>query len=254
MIAGCVRMCLLALLNRVTEGAALVVGANREEAYSRGGLPPQFLEGVSAVGGVDPTHGGTWLGVNAQGVLVAVTNRPKSAVPTEPPSRGLLVRDLLRCPTAGLAVQQATERLQSASFAGCNLLCADESEAVLVHAGDWLRARPLPPGIHVLANSDVNDPTDRRVTHARYWLARRSLTRATEAVSALQELCGSHEPPEAPLCFRQAKRGTVSSSILVLRSPPGESEYLHAQGPPDTVPYADVSTLLKQLALSRSAP
>ncbi len=75
-------MCLLALFYRVVEDAAVVVGANREEAYRRGGTPPQLhADRVRWVGGVDPAAGGTWLGVNVYGVLAAVTNRRKDRRP-----------------------------------------------------------------------------------------------------------------------------------------------------------------------------
>ena len=89
-------MCLLALFYRVVEDAAVVVGANREELYRRGGEPPRLHDGPPRfVAGVDPVAGGTWLGVNEHGVLAAVTNRPKDRRPDRPRSRGLLVRDLL---------------------------------------------------------------------------------------------------------------------------------------------------------------
>src|ERR1700761_2457378 len=99
-------MCLLALLFRVVEDAPLVVGANREEAYARGGEPPQRLPGpIDAVGGRDPVAGGTWLGVDAAGVFVAITNRPKDTSPGPLRSRGSLVRDLLGCRSAQEAVE-----------------------------------------------------------------------------------------------------------------------------------------------------
>src|SRR5436305_10671915 len=99
-------MCLLALFYRVVEDAAVIIGANREEAYARPGEPPQLLDGPTrAVAGVDPVAGGTWLGVNEHGVLVAVTNRAKSDVPLNPRSRGLLARDLLGCRTAVVAAE-----------------------------------------------------------------------------------------------------------------------------------------------------
>ena len=45
-------MCLLALFFRAMPDAPLVVAANREEFYDRGGEPPQILDGpVRAVGG-----------------------------------------------------------------------------------------------------------------------------------------------------------------------------------------------------------
>ena len=94
-------MCLLALFFRVVPDAAVVVGANREENYARAGTPPRVLDGPTrAVAGLDPVAGGTWLGVNGNGLLAAVTNRPRLPVPEQPRSRGLLVRDLLGCATA----------------------------------------------------------------------------------------------------------------------------------------------------------
>ena len=42
--------------------------------------------------------------------------------------------------------------------------------AIVLHAGDWLRVRPLPPGLHVLTHRDVNDVNDRRLAHALAWL------------------------------------------------------------------------------------
>jgi uncharacterized protein with NRDE domain len=238
-------MCLLVLLHRVFPDTPLVVGANREEYYQRGGDPPRRLDGVRAVGGVDPAQGGTWLGVNAHGLLVAVTNRRKTHLPADPRSRGLLARELLASQNAAEAALQAARELETGRYAGCNFLCADAGEATVIHAGDWLRIRPLPPGVHVLSNRDVNDPTDQRVVFAREWLACRKLTTSAEAVSALAELCSSQGPPAAPMCFHLDQRGTVSSSLIALAQTPEASRYLHAQGPPDHTPYADVSDLLR---------
>jgi uncharacterized protein with NRDE domain len=245
-------MCLLALLYRVVVDAPLVVGANREEYYQRGGSPPRRHPGPAPeapawVGGTDPLAGGTWLGVNAAGVLVAVTNRRKSRLPQPPRSRGLLARELLACPTAAQAAERAVRELEQDRYAGCNFLCADARDAVVVHAGDWLRVRPLPPGAHVLANRDVNDENDRRVGYALGWLLQVRYHASAACIEALKALCPSHEPPAAPVCFREAERGTVSSSILALRPALAEGTYLHAQGPPDRTPYADYSHLLREL-------
>jgi uncharacterized protein with NRDE domain len=241
-------MCLLALFYRVAEDAPVVAGANREEAYVRGGEPPRILEGpVRAVAGIDPTAGGTWFGVNEKGVLVAVTNRRRSEAPAAPRSRGLLARELLGCPSARAAVERAVHELGQGLYAGCNFVCADAERAVVIQAGDWLRVRPLPPGLHVLTNHDVNDSSDRRLGHAAWWLDQRPCDSADECVAALKQLCAQTEPADVPMCFRGAERGTVSSSLVALRQPPGPATYLHAQGPPDRTPYADYSSLLRAL-------
>jgi uncharacterized protein with NRDE domain len=241
-------MCLLALFFRMVEDASVVVGANREEYYRRGGEPPRLLEGpIAAVAGIDPVAGGTWLGINAQSVLVAVTNRRKSEGPARPRSRGLLTRELLACPSAAAAVECAIRALERNEYDGCNYLCADAERAVVIESGDWLRVRPLPPGLHVLTNRDVNDASDARLNHALAWLGRRHYETADQCVQALGQLCGQTEPEHPPMCFRDKDRGTVSSSIVALRGSLSRSLYLHAQGPPDRTPYEDYSALLHDM-------
>jgi uncharacterized protein with NRDE domain len=242
-------MCLLALFYRVVADAPLIVGANREELYERGGEPPQVLDGpIPAVGGRDPLAGGTWLAVNARGVLIAVTNRLKTNAPPQPRSRGQLARDLLGCATAKAAADTASAALSLDHYAGCNIVCADAETATVLHAGDWLRVRPLPPAIHVLTNHDINDASDPRLGHAMWWLHQRSYDCAEDCITALKELCAQTGNGDPPICIRKEDRGTVSSSIIVLRQPLERATYLHAQGPPDVTGYADNSELLRTIA------
>jgi uncharacterized protein with NRDE domain len=249
-------MCLLALLYRVADDAVVVVGANREEEYRRGGLPPQMHQATApggraarAVFGTDPVAGGTWLGVNEHGVFVAVTNRRKSRPPNNPRSRGLLTRELLAFATAKEATTHAVHELERECYQGCNFLCADVHSATIVHGGDWLRVRPLPPGIHVLTNRDVNDASDPRAGHALEWLAGRDLRTAKDCLAALREVCAHHPPENPPICFRLADRGTVSSTLLTLGQSDAARGLWHAQGPPDQTPYEDFSHLLTNLGI-----
>ena len=242
-------MCLLAIFFRAVDDAALVVGANREEAYARLGEPPQLLEGpLWAAGGRDPVAGGTWLGVNECGVVIAVTNRPQSQPPVQPRSRGLLVRDLLSCPTATAAVARASRELSTNRYAGCNLVCADADNLVVLHAGDWLRVRPMPAGLHVLTAHDVNDSGDCRIAHARSWLMQRPCFTARDCIEALKQLCAQPGNGGPPICLHGERGGTVSSSILALPPQLARGRYWHAQGPPDRTSYENYSRLLRELA------
>jgi uncharacterized protein with NRDE domain len=241
-------MCLLALFFRVVPDAALVAGANREEAYARGGEPPQLIEGrCSLVAGLDPVGKGTWFGVNQHGVFAAVTNRSKSHLPAKPRSRGLLTKDLLFCTSAKGAMDVATRELDGNRYAGCNIICAARDGAYVVHAGDWLRVRPLPPGLHVITASDVNDSTDKRIAHSLTWLAQRTYVNAEQCLVALQALCRQTGNGGPPICLRGTLGGTVSSSLLAVRNPLGNGTYLHCQGPSDSGRYADYSHLLAAL-------
>lgn len=248
-------MCLVVVFFRAVDDAPVVVGANREELYGRGGTPPKILAGhVRVVAGTDPQAGGTWLGVNQWGVLVAVANRFKGVTPAQPRSRGLLALDLLQCDSARDATELAQRELGSGRYAGCNFLVADPHRANVLHAGDWLRVRPLPPGLHVLTASDANDASDRRLGHAHGWLDQRAYTKASDCLAALQELCAQTGSGDPPMCLRGTDRGTVSSTLIALRSPLSRSKYLHAQGPPDRTPFEDYSGLLKQIDPGAAAP
>jgi uncharacterized protein with NRDE domain len=242
-------MCLVAIFFQVVDDAAVVAGANREEAFARGGEPPRIHPGSCPfVAGVDPKAKGTWLGVNEKGLLIAVTNRPRSQVPRNPRSRGLLAVDLLGCESSKVAVDLAYREVTQGGYAGCNILCADRDGAYVIHAGNWPQVVPLAPGLHVLTMNDVNDSRDPRILHARKWLAKSSYETANQCVDALQKLCAQNGSDGPVICLRGPLGGTVSSSIIALRSPLTRTLYLHAQGPPDTTPYQDYSHLMQELA------
>jgi hypothetical protein len=242
-------MCLIAVFFRAVDDAPLVVGANREEHFDRPGTPPQLLDGtIRVVAGVDPRAGGTWLGVNELGVVVAVTNRRMAQAPPIPRSRGLLVRDLLANPSASLAVEQATVELLGGHYAGCNLLVADRDRAVVLHNAEYLRVWPLPPGLHVLTAADVNDVGDPRLSHAAWLLGQRQYYSSKDCIAALKMTCAQRDDGAGSICLRGEGRGTVSSSILAMRQSLAKSVYLHAQGSPDTTAYEDCSELLHEMA------
>jgi uncharacterized protein with NRDE domain len=239
-------MCLLALLYRVVDDAPLVLAANREEAYARGGAAPDLRSGpIPFVAGLDPSAGGTWLGINAARLVVAVTNRKKSRLPERPRSRGLLVRDLLANASARAATQQAQSELSSGKYAGCNVVCGDADSLAVVHAGDWLRTRILAPGIHVLTNGEVNDETDERGRWVAEQLHRVHLRTAGDALLELKFVASAVHP--VPICLRGPDHGTVCSTLLSVAERLRRGRLLHADGPPDRTPYTDRTSLLWEL-------
>jgi uncharacterized protein with NRDE domain len=248
-------MCLLAILYRAIDDSPIILAANREETYARGGLPLDIRQGpVPFIAGLDPAAGGTWLGVSAARLVVAVTNRRKTQVPEQPRSRGLLVRDLLGLRSAREAAQTAARELSKPLYAGCNIVCADRDSLWVVHAGDWLRMRSLAPGYHLLTNDDINDPHDRRIAWALNHLHEAAPRTADEALGNLQRIA-SHAGPDTPICLHGHDRGTVASTLLSLDQRPRRSRLLHANGPPDRTPYTDRTDLLWELeALAEKEP
>jgi uncharacterized protein with NRDE domain len=106
----------------------VVIAANRDEFYNRPTAPADYWQDTPHIlAGRDLQKGGTWLGVDNQGRIAAITNyRDPSADKTDAKSRGSLVLDFL------LQQQPASDylsRYQSElhRYNGFNLLAYDTS-------------------------------------------------------------------------------------------------------------------------------
>ena len=247
-------MCLLAIHFRSFAEAPLLAAANREEFFNRPAFAPRLIAAAAEVRvlcGVDARAGGTWLGVNQWGVFVAVTNRPKADVPAAPRSRGQLCLDLLGFRTAKEASRRAFGELSSGRYAGANYVCIDSDSGDVIHGGDRVERLPLEPGLHLLANGDLNDPDDARLALARELFSARPAATAAEFMASAQQVCGHYLPDSGPgkrsIVLRAADRGTVSSTLVSLAAERAESAYHYAAGPPDRAPFEDFSPLLRSL-------
>lgn len=245
-------MCLLGIALRQFDDWPILVLANREEAYSRPSAGPQVFprqgDRPAWMGGVDLTAGGTWLGVNEFGLLIAVTNRKKSAPPANPPSRGILCRSLLASADAPGAIAEALCELEGNSYAGCNLLIADCSSAFVVEAGDVLISTRLENGLHLIANGALNAADDLRIQRARRELSDDIPPDTDTWFREAMRVCRLRaEGTEPPILLAGADHGTVSSTVLGIASHLEHSRFWYSPGPPDKTPYGDCTPLLRQL-------
>lgn len=177
-------MCTLIVAWRVFPEAPVCVGANRDEARDRPSSPPAVRGGDPRVlAPRDERAGGTWIGYNEHGVLVAVTNRWVEG--TGERSRGLLVDDALGEPTAAAVRDYVESELATREYAPFHLVAVDDHDFVLVENGggddadasvspgiandedgerdaavaqgagrdlDGYRVHDLEPGVHVVVN------------------------------------------------------------------------------------------------------
>jgi hypothetical protein len=127
-------MCTVAFIPGLPGGGYLLA-TNRDESPRRGvaEAPARAtIAGRQVLAPRDPDQGGTWIGLDEHGACVTVLNgdRPAATAPVEePPSRGLLVLDLLedlRFPS----VREELERLRHA-----NLLVHRPFKLVVVSPG-----------------------------------------------------------------------------------------------------------------------
>lgn len=261
-------MCLLALLYRRVEGVPILLAANREESYTRPATGPKLFDAdPRIICGVDRSAGGTWLGLNQYGLVVAVTNRAKHKPVADRRSRGLLCFHLLRCAAAADAASAAVRELDTGRYEGCNVLCVDAESAHVVHAGDMLQRVALAAGLHVVAAGDVDENRCPRVEHARTVLARfqehacDAETSGTplpgpfarEWLTTAAALCAEHAHGDAPaICLHHAGHGTVSSSLIAVPESIDQVIYRHADGPPCRTAYVDYSPAARQCLLRKA--
>lgn len=242
-------MCTFTLAWQTFEDAPLVVAANRDEQFDRPTVPPARRDWEADVlAPMDERAGGTWLGYNEYGVLVALTNRWTDADLTAERSRGLLVRDVLSSETAEDAIRHVERELDERSYGGFNLVAADATAAILVEWGGLRRVRNFEPGVHVVVN--VGADGDFTIPAHRSEYGEQQASNAEKVRTALQpdpgetsrewldRAAGVISDHEYGVCVHGGGFGTRSSSLI--RTTDERTTWRFADGPPCETSYEPV--------------
>ena len=249
-------MCTLILLDRLLPGVPLVVAANRDEYLSRAAAPPALVvpgddAGIPLVAPQDLEAGGTWMGVNARGLFVGLTNQPTPTRDRDPNrrSRGLLVMELLGQADACRAAQHLADEPPS-RYNPCHLLCANGRATHLASLrAEGFVTRQLAPGVHVLTNRDPLETEGPKARSIRQAVGAIDLdARLDRVLAGLQEVLSSHGPADDPLsgvCVHAPGYGTRSSGLFAL----GEARwnFAYADGAPCETKYRNYTRLLDEL-------
>lgn len=249
-------MCTLVILRRPGADWPLLLAANRDEMNDRPWQPPgrHWPDRPEVTAGRDLLSGGSWMGVNRDGLVAAVLNRHGSLGPAPGKrSRGELVLEALDHAEAAEAARALAE-IEPRAYRSFNLVVADSREAFwLRHLGEdaeQVVAMPLPPGLSMLTAHDRNDlrgSPRQRLNLPRFREAAPPDPAAGDW-SAWESLLGSREelPGEGPASAMTVALpngfGTVSSSLLALPADPGRSpRWRFAAGPPGQAAFEEVA-------------
>lgn len=247
-------MCIMIVMYQIVPHYPIVIAANRDEYYSRSASGPRVLQHDPVIwGGRDEQARGSWLGVNAYGLVVGLTNRRLSDEQVNADdrrSRGLLCVDALcqRRPTdvATWLGSEVPDR-----YNAFNLLVMDTVSALWIAYDGKPEISWLEPGLHILANRDLNDCQSLRVQRARSLIEPVQTYPLPELMPYLERACSDHQSDVADretICMHRvdAHYGTVSSSILAITSDLQRSRYLYVGGHPCEAVYQDYSCLFMQ--------
>ena len=254
-------MCTLVILRRPEHDWPLIVAANRDEKLDRPTLPPgrHWPDRDNVVAGKDVLAGGTWLGVNDDGIVSGILNRTGTLGPDpDLRSRGELPLEALDHAEAE-AVAAALFDLDPHAYRPFNLFVGDSKDAFWIsslneYGEPGMRLGDIPMGISMLTDKDLNDGASPRVMRylAQFGDADEPVLNeypTTDNWSAWQTLLSSKAfeaeagPSGAMNIDRGDDFGTVSSSLIALPSPdlhPAKLRWLYADGPPDKANYETV--------------
>ncbi len=249
-------MCTLALYFKVFPQYPLIVAANRDESLARPSLSPtQLWDSPWVYGGQDLLAGGTWLGINENGVLAGVLNRHTPQPPdSRRRSRGLLCLDALKYHSAAEALRSIIT-FPATAYNPFNLLLADHSDAYVIHPlNSSLQVHRLSPGVHLLTNINLNDPECPRIARSfqRFLQVSQNFSSRSfmlpDLVTQLHPILAAHDirldprsqDPRNGLCVHLPGYGTCSSTLLAYASRERRYTYFFAPGPPCRSAYGEV--------------
>lgn len=244
-------MCIMTIMYRTVPNYPIVIAANRDEYYSRPALGPRVLQYDPLTwGGRDQQARGSWMGVNAHGLVVGLTNRRLSddqVNDDDRRSRGLLCLDALRQHRpAEVATWLASEA--SDQYNPFNLLVMDAEAALWIAYDGKPVVHQLKPGLHILANRDLNDGESLRVKRALDLIESVPDRSLEELIPYLKRVCSDHQDDVTDrdtLCMHRehTQYGTVSSTLLAVAPDLHQSQYFYAGGHPCETDYHDYSYL-----------
>ena len=238
-------MCLCILAHQLVSTHPNIIAANREERYDRPTDAPAWQDDVFA--GRDRFAGGTWQGINPMGLHVALTNRRGDITDPERRSRGQLCFEALRYASAHAACDWVLDHLLHVQYNPCNMLFSDGVDAFCIHYdGHSARTEILYKGLHLLGDTDINDPEHPRIKRARQ--AFENLPRQMpDLLDGLASLMAEHSIDKGGICLHGTHSGTRSSSIIVLEQRTINSgHFYYTEGPPRSIIYVNLSHKLRQ--------
>ena len=240
-------MCTLVILRRPGHDWPVLIAANRDETIDRPWLGPgrHWPDRAQVIAGQDALAGGSWLGVNDDGVCAGILNRTGALGPAAGKrSRGELVLDALDHADAAAAAMALAD-IDGAAYRPFNLVVADSEEAFwLRHDGGKAPVfHALPEGLSMFTARERNDFESARIrTHLEDFEAAVPPDPERGAWEDWARLLArgardSGGDPEAAMCIEPVGGfGTVNASLIALPRPerPGITpEWLFAPGPPD---------------------
>ncbi len=223
-------MCLISFAINSHPKYKLILAANRDEFYDRPTASAHFWNSKSNIlAGKDLKEGGTWLGINKDGRIAAITNyRDPKNIKLNAPSRGFLVKEFL---SKNISNDEFTEGLKISGnkYNGFNLIFGTIDD-LRYYSNQINKVVKLQSGIYGLSNHLLNTPWP-KVEKVKNYLAQ-NLNGEINIEELLELLSNEHQFDDdqlpdtgvgielerklSPIFIKSDKYGTRSSTIILV--------------------------------------
>ena len=223
-------MCTLLILYRPNNKWPLIIAGNRDEMKNRPWIPPgkHWTNYDGIIAGKDITAGGSWLGINNNGLVATILNRANSLGPdVKKNSRGKIIIDILKKKTLDSALDYI-KLLNNKKWKPFNLFLANNKKAYWVKSTekDKISINMLSEGKHFLDSYDLNSSQSERFLNnsTKFQLLNDPNPDKCKWEEWINFLANKSYPKDKPLAAMnitdQYKNnyGTLSSSIIALPS------------------------------------
>jgi len=249
-------MCSIVILKKSENEWPLIIAANRDEMNNRKSLPPDrhWKDKPHIFAGKDLLAGGSWLGVNDNGVVAAIMNRKNSlGLIKNKKSRGELVLTALDHEDAVKSLN-AMAKIQKDNYRGFNMFIGDNSNSYWIKSDETsldIECINISDELSMITSHDRNDLNSSRIKN---YLPKFSLSRDPNPTKnewndwekLLGSTCSIHGDPLSAMCIKTDMGfQTVSSSFIALPSSKSKLNtnkpiFRYANGSPDCTSFKNL--------------
>lgn len=192
-------MCLILLAYKKNPAYQLVLAANRDEFYARPTASLDFVgDERSILAGRDLHGGGTWLAIDKQMRLGAITNyRDPTLQKQDAPTRGNLILDYLHSNYSAKTFADLVQQ-QGDKYNGFNLILADK-EGCYYCSNQLESPVMLPSGFYGLSNHLLDSPWPKVMRAKQLLYADMVEAVKIDPETILNRLGDTWQPPKASL-------------------------------------------------------
>lgn len=222
-------MCTFIMLYNLLKDYPVIALPNRYLGLKTVEEPPRsWGDGVYAP--YDVSSSGTWIGINRDGLLMAITNQETQTIMKPGRSRGLLAVDVLReCSSSNEARDYLNDESIRGQYRTGNFVVADSDSAYHVLWDAITLTREIKPGPYALGvitrypgleitgrAKEVWQSNESRRLRAYRLLSQFRPSGIDDAVSKLMEVSGDHEYGKTTrsICWHSEQFRQTSSTIM----------------------------------------